>query len=131
MGSVYRASRRRYTQEVAIKVIKRAERPGTLRRFQTERQVSHNSSIKRCPATDGGTTEDGRPYFVMEFISVADRPAFPRPCAADPQVAVAAGRRRRGAHAQDYPSRPEASQCWSLPGVVKVTDFACPDPSTR
>jgi tetratricopeptide (TPR) repeat protein len=71
MGSVYRALREdAYRQQVALKVI----RPGLdseemLRRFQTERQVLadlQHPHIARL--LDGGTTEDGRPYFVMEYI---------------------------------------------------------------
>jgi ankyrin repeat protein len=71
MGDVYLAVRREdYSLEVAVKVI----RPGwgdadILRRFQTERQVLADlvhPHIARL--LDGGTTEDGRPYFVMEYI---------------------------------------------------------------
>jgi WD40 repeat protein len=71
MGSVYRARREdAYCQLVALKVI----RPGLdgeemLTRFRTERQVLadlEHPHIARL--LDGGTTEDGRPYFVMEYI---------------------------------------------------------------
>jgi WD40 repeat protein len=71
MGSVYRALREdAYRQQVAVKVI----RPGLdsddlLHRFRTERQVLaelQHPHIARL--LDGGTTEDGRPYFVMEYI---------------------------------------------------------------
>jgi hypothetical protein len=71
MGSVYRAVRvDDYRQQVAIKLIK----PGLggedlLRRFRTERQVLaglNHPHIARL--LDGGTTEDGQPYLVMEFI---------------------------------------------------------------
>jgi hypothetical protein len=71
MGSVYRALREdAYCQQVAVKVI----RPGLdseelLRRFRTERQVLaelQHPHIARL--LDGGATDDGRPYFVMEFI---------------------------------------------------------------
>jgi tetratricopeptide (TPR) repeat protein len=71
MGSVYRALRDDdYRQQVAVKVI----RPGLdsdeiLRRFRTERQVLaelQHAHIARL--LDGGTTGDGRPYFVMEYI---------------------------------------------------------------
>jgi serine/threonine protein kinase len=71
MGSVYRAQREdAYRQRVALKVI----RPGlggreALRRFQTERQVLaelEHPHIARL--LDGGCTDDGRPWFVMEDI---------------------------------------------------------------
>jgi tetratricopeptide (TPR) repeat protein len=71
MGTVYRALRQdAYQQRVALKVI----RPGldsdeVLQRFQTERQVLAelpHPHIARL--LDGGTTDDGRPYFVMEYI---------------------------------------------------------------
>jgi YD repeat-containing protein len=71
MGSVYRALREdAYRQRVALKVI----RPGLgggemLQRFQTERQVLaelEHPHIARL--LDGGTTDDDRPYFVMEYI---------------------------------------------------------------
>jgi tetratricopeptide (TPR) repeat protein len=71
MGSVYRALREGdYRQRVALKVI----RPGlggsdALARFRAERQVLaelEHPHIARL--LDGGTTDDGRPYFVMEFI---------------------------------------------------------------
>jgi serine/threonine-protein kinase len=71
MGSVYRALRQGdYRQRVALKVI----RPGlgsdeVLRRFRTERQVLaelEHPHVARL--LDGGSTDDGRPYFVMEYI---------------------------------------------------------------
>jgi WD40 repeat protein len=71
MGTVYRALREGdYQQRVAVKVI----RPGldngeVLRRFRTERQVLAelgHAHIARL--LDGGSTDDGRPYFVMEYI---------------------------------------------------------------
>jgi tetratricopeptide (TPR) repeat protein len=71
MGSVYKALRQdAYRQQVALKVI----RPGLdgeeiLRRFRTERQVLaelQHPHIARL--LDGGATDDGRPYFVMEYI---------------------------------------------------------------
>jgi tetratricopeptide (TPR) repeat protein len=71
MGHVYRALRDdAYRQHVALKVV----RPGLdgeqiLRRFRTERQVLAelpHPHIARL--LDGGTTDDGRPYLVMEYI---------------------------------------------------------------
>lgn len=72
MGVVYRAERADglFAQEVAIKLV-RAERASdwSLRRFEFERRTLaalQHPSIARL--YDGGTTEDGRPYFVMELV---------------------------------------------------------------
>ncbi len=72
MGTVYRAVRddAQYTREVALKII----RPGlyteaVTARFLTERQILatlEHPNIARL--YDGGVTEDGRPYFVMEYV---------------------------------------------------------------
>ncbi len=72
MGAVYRAVRddASFEQEVAIKLIKRGmDTQEILRRFLVERQILASlvhPNIARL--LDGGTTEDGRPYFVMESI---------------------------------------------------------------
>ena len=72
MGRVYRASRDdgTFAQQVAIKVVKRSmATPAIVARFQRERQILamvNHPNIARL--LDGGTTEDGRPYFVMELI---------------------------------------------------------------
>jgi tetratricopeptide (TPR) repeat protein len=71
MGDVYRAVRvDDYRQTVAVKVIKNGLASAELReRFRTERQVlaglSHPHVVRLL---DGGTTEDGLLYFVMEYI---------------------------------------------------------------
>lgn len=71
MGVVYLAARANdYTQRVAIKVIKRGmDTDFILRRFRTERQILaslEHPNIARL--LDGGTTEDGLPFFVMEYV---------------------------------------------------------------
>jgi len=73
MGLVYRAIRSddAYKKEVAIKLV----RPGldtdtVYRRFRSERQILaalEHENIARL--LDGGTTEDGGPYFVMELVT--------------------------------------------------------------
>ena len=72
MGAVYLAEREEgeFQQRVAVKRLHRGlETPEALARFQTERQIlarlSHPSIARLF---DGGTTEDGRPYLVMELI---------------------------------------------------------------
>jgi serine/threonine protein kinase/tetratricopeptide (TPR) repeat protein len=72
MGRVYLAARDdgEFNQRVALKVI--ASGAGSeeiIRRFRQERQILaalNHPNIARL--LDGGTTEDGRPYFVMEHI---------------------------------------------------------------
>lgn len=75
MGTVYRAVREdgEYEQHVALKVIK----PGMatddiLRRFKQERQTLarlNHPNIARI--LDGGATEEGGPYLVMEYVDGA------------------------------------------------------------
>jgi serine/threonine protein kinase/tetratricopeptide (TPR) repeat protein len=72
MGSVYEAMRDDglFSMRVAIKLLHSGmSTEATLRRFHAERQVLaslQHSNIARL--IDGGTTEDGLPYFVMEFV---------------------------------------------------------------
>jgi serine/threonine-protein kinase len=72
MGSVYLGIRadKEFKKHVAIKVIKKGMDSGAIvARFRRERQIlaslDHPSIAKLL---DGGTTEDGLPYFVMEYI---------------------------------------------------------------
>ncbi len=70
-GVVYLAERREpHIQRVALKVIKPGmDTVAVVNRFAAERQalaVMDHPSIARV--FDGGTTSDGRPYFVMEFV---------------------------------------------------------------
>ncbi|HEV2904694.1 MAG TPA: serine/threonine-protein kinase, partial [Pyrinomonadaceae bacterium] len=72
MGAVYEAVRvdKEFSRRVAIKLVKRGmDTDFILRRFRKERQILaalDHSNIARL--LDGGTTDDGLPYFVMEFI---------------------------------------------------------------
>jgi serine/threonine protein kinase len=72
MGAVYLARRadRQYEQQVALKLIKRGmDTEAMLRRFRNERQILasfDHPNIARL--LDGDTTEDGLPYFVMEYV---------------------------------------------------------------
>lgn len=72
MGAVYLAARvdKEFEKRAAIKVIKRGfDSDAVLARFRQERQIlaqlDHPYIAKLL---DGGTSEDGRPYFVMEFV---------------------------------------------------------------
>ncbi len=72
MGRVYLAARadEQYQKRVAIKVIKaEVDRDEVVSRFRRERQILaslDHPNISRF--LDGGATEDGRPYFVMEYV---------------------------------------------------------------
>jgi eukaryotic-like serine/threonine-protein kinase len=72
MGAVYRASRddAEFRQQVAIKLVRvAAESPDTLRRFRQERQIlARLSHANIARLLDGGSTPEGVPYLVMEFI---------------------------------------------------------------
>jgi len=72
MGAVYLAERadEQYRKQVAIKLIKRGmDTDAVLRQFWKERQILagfDHPNIARL--FDGDTTEDGLPYFIMEYV---------------------------------------------------------------
>src|SRR5262249_33215504 len=73
MGQVYLAVRAddEYKKRVALKVVKRGmDTEEIIRRFRHERQIlaglDHPNIGKLL---DGGTTEDGLPYFAMEYVA--------------------------------------------------------------
>jgi len=72
IGAVYLAARddEQYQKHVAIKLVKRGmDSDQVLARFRYERQILANLDhpyIARL--LDGGTTTEGRPFFVMEYI---------------------------------------------------------------
>src|SRR5215813_14329780 len=72
MGAVYEAVRadKEFSKRVAIKLVKRGmDTDFILRRFRKERQILAALDHPNIALLlDGGTTEDGLPYFVMEFI---------------------------------------------------------------
>jgi non-specific serine/threonine protein kinase/serine/threonine-protein kinase len=82
MGVVYLAQRAddEFRKDVAVKLM----RPGLigevdLRRFRAERQIAaalDHPSIARL--LDGGTTADGEPYFVMEYVDGKPLPEYCR-----------------------------------------------------
>jgi serine/threonine protein kinase/Flp pilus assembly protein TadD len=72
MGSVYLAERADevFEKQVAVKVVRRGmDTDEIVRRFHSERlllaRLDHPNIARLF---DGGTTEDGRPYFVMEYV---------------------------------------------------------------
>jgi serine/threonine-protein kinase len=72
MGSVYLAERadEEFEQRVALKVVRRGmDTEEIVRRFRSERQIlAHLDHPNIAKLFDGGTTEDGRPFFVMEHV---------------------------------------------------------------
>ena len=71
MGSVYLASRADdFEKPVALKILKRGmDTDEIVRRFEHERQILANLDHPYISKLlDGGTTEDGLPYFVMERV---------------------------------------------------------------
>lgn len=75
MGEVYRAARAdgQFTKEVAIKLVRGGfDTAFVLERFRNERQILaglDHPNIARL--LDGGTTDDGIPYLVMELVKGA------------------------------------------------------------
>ncbi|HKZ02431.1 MAG TPA: serine/threonine-protein kinase [Pyrinomonadaceae bacterium] len=72
MGSVYLAVRAddEFQKRVAIKLIRRGvDSDFIIRRFRNERQILASLDHPNIASLlDGGTTDDGLPYFVMEYV---------------------------------------------------------------
>lgn len=72
MGSVYAAERAdgTFDRTVAVKVLRSSMATAeVVRRFEVERQILASLSHPNiAQLIDGGVTEDGRPYFVMELV---------------------------------------------------------------
>jgi non-specific serine/threonine protein kinase/serine/threonine-protein kinase len=71
MGVVYEAVRDdEFKKKVALKVVKRGmDTAAIVKRFRLERQILAGLSHPNITGLlDGGTTPDGRPYFVMEYV---------------------------------------------------------------
>ena len=72
MGTVYLAERQdhEFVRSVAVKVLRRGTAdPDLVRRFRSERQILaaiDHPHIARL--YDGGSTDDGRPFLVMEYV---------------------------------------------------------------
>ena len=73
MGIVYLADHadKTFDKKVAVKLIKRGmDTSAVLKRFVTERQILANLEHPNIAGLlDGGSTEDGLPYFVMEYVA--------------------------------------------------------------
>lgn len=73
MGQVYLAERvdGQYEQRVAIKLMRESfDRVSLVSRFKAERQILASlDHVNLAKVLDGGITEDGVPYFVMELVA--------------------------------------------------------------
>jgi serine/threonine-protein kinase len=83
MGVVYHAERAdgEFTMPVALKVVRAhgANAPDFSARFRTERQVLARLTHRNIARLlDGGVTDDGRPYLVMEFVDGTPLTAYAR-----------------------------------------------------
>lgn len=71
MSVVYRAERAddQFAQTVAVKLLRGGLAPEVLQRFRAERRIlAALDHPNIAQILDGGTTDDGRPYFVMEHV---------------------------------------------------------------
>jgi len=72
MGSVFLAERAdgAFERQVALKVVRKGmDTELVVRRFEMERQIlARLDHPNIAQLLDGGVTEDGRPYFVMEYV---------------------------------------------------------------
>jgi serine/threonine protein kinase/TolB-like protein/Tfp pilus assembly protein PilF len=72
MGAAFLAERadEAFSKRVAVKLIKRGmDTDAILRRFLHERQILANLNHPNIATLlDGGTTDDGLPYFIMEYV---------------------------------------------------------------
>ena len=119
MGTVYLGERddAQFEMRVAIKLIKRGmDTDSVLQRFRYERQILAglvHPNIARL--LDGGTTADGLPYFVLEYVDGEPIDDYCREPEADRRAAarsLPAGLRRRLLRppAPGRPPRPQAQQ---------------------
>ena len=133
MGIVYRARRadEEFEKTVAIKVARLGMAGDTLlRRFRSERQIIaslDHPNIARL--LDGGTTTDGQPYLVMEYVE--GRPLWNGARTKNSRPASASRFSWTSARPSSTPTRTWSSiatssrrTCWSpLIGVPKLLDF--------
>ncbi len=72
MGEVYLAERRehQFRQQVALKLLRPGwHGPDSLARFRLERQILAKLNHPLiAPLLDGGVTEDGRPYLILQYV---------------------------------------------------------------
>ena len=122
MGGVYEAVRDddQFHKRVALKMVKPGRETGAvLRRFRYERQILAGLDHPNIAALlDGGVTDDGRPYFVMEFVEgePIDRYCARRNLDRGRAAGAVRQRLRRGAARPPQPGRPPRPQAQQHPG---------------
>ena len=134
MGTVYLAVRDddAFHKRVALKILKRGmDTDAIVRRFRTERQILaglDHPNIARL--LDGGTTPDGRPYLVMEYVDGAPLGRVRRQPPARhhraPRALPAGLRPPCSTRTRTWSSTATSSRptCWSRSdGVPKLLDF--------
>jgi len=133
MGAVFLAARAdgQFEQQVALKLIRGgAGSTQIVRRFQSERQILarlHHPHIARL--LDGGLTEDGQPYFAMEYIDGVplDQHCAAHACSIEERIQLirAACDAVQSAHRQLVVHRDlkPANILVTVDGQVKLLDF--------
>ncbi len=122
MGVVYAAERQdEMRRRVAVKLVRGAlENPEALARFHTERRtlaaLSHPNIVTLL---DGGTTEEGAPYLVMEYVEGSRLTDYCREHA--PGVRERLALFLQIAAAVDYAHRNLVVHCDLKPGNILVT----------
>ncbi len=130
MGTVYRAEREDdFRMQVALKVLKRGtDTEKALSRFRGERQILaglQHPNIARL--LDGGATESGLPYFVMEYVEGAPLLEYAAPLPVRERLrlfrslcaAVQYAHQKRIVHRDIKPSNILVNR----EGVLKLLDF--------
>jgi serine/threonine-protein kinase len=84
MGAVYLAEREDFKKRVALKLMRGPATPDLILRFKAERQIlarlEHGNIAKLL---DGGATEHGEPYVVMEYVDGQPIDAYSRSLSID------------------------------------------------
>jgi len=138
MGAVYLAARAdgEFEKRVAVKFIRTAlASDADLRRFRAERQILADFEHRNIARLlDGGTTDDGRPYLIMEYVdgeSLAEMlKRGPLPVDEALRIARGVAGALRALHAQGLVFRDlkPSNVMLTAAGEVKVLDFGIAKP---
>jgi tetratricopeptide (TPR) repeat protein len=132
MGRVFRAERvGGFRQQVAVKVVHPGRRTAqVLRRFRNERQVLASLQHPHiAQLLDGGATDDGLPYFVMEYVEGIPIDAYCRETGASVRrqlelfLAVCSGVLHAHQKGVIHRDLKPSNILVESPGRVKIVDF--------